>query len=72
MRRNKRRRQDFLEKKHQSTPVRSATAAIGNKETTSRNNTKSTEKKSFKCDLCDLEFYSEKGLKGHAGKKSIS
>ena len=69
IRRNTRRRQDFLEKKRQATPVRSAPAAIGNKETTSKNITKSTGEKSFKCVICDLEFETEKGLKGHDGIK---
>ena len=69
IRKNTRRRQDFLENKRQATPVRSAPAAIGNKETTSKNITKSTGEKSFKCVICDFEFETEKGLKCHDGKK---
>ena len=69
IRRNARRRQEFLEKKRQINPVRSAPAANGNKENTSKNSIESTGDKSFKCDNCDLEFETEKGLRCHEGKK---
>jgi hypothetical protein len=42
IKRNARRRQEFLEKKCQTTPVKSAPAASGNKENTSKNSIEST------------------------------
>ena len=67
--RNTRRRQDFLENKCQITPVRSAPAANDNKKTPQRTALNQLEI-IFKCDNCDLEFETKKGLRCHEGKKA--
>ena len=64
LRRNARRRAEFLDKKRCPSPEgkSSTTDATPEKEAETR------DKKAFKCDQCDSNFNSENGLKIHVGK----
>ena len=64
LRRNARRRAEFLQKN----PVPSTERKSSEKETAPEKEAEDRNKKVFKCDQCDHDFKSENGLKIHVGK----
>ena len=67
-RRSAKRRQNFLEKKRQTSPGLPPSSDKSAPEITRKKSTESTSKTTFKCDQCDSDFDNEKGLKRHQGK----